>query len=128
MCSHLLHGCSPKVVQEEVGEGGMGAQVPVLFDGRDVIEDKAAPERVPVDGAGHHHHQRAVHPAAQVAVPCKREIEGKKAVQPVAKVAVPCKREIKGKQAVHPAAKVAVPLSSPANTKEVSNNNLIPHQ
>lgn len=57
--SYLGHERAPEIIEEEVGDGRVRPQVLVVFDGRDVVEDETALQRIPVGGSGYgaHNHR-----------------------------------------------------------------------
>ena len=59
---YLGHERSPEIIEEEVGDGRMRSQVLVVFDGRDVVEDEAALQRIPVGGSGYSAHNHRWQP------------------------------------------------------------------
>ena len=50
--TYLGHQSAPEVVEEEVADGRVRPDVFVVLDGRNVVENESALERVPVDGRG----------------------------------------------------------------------------
>lgn len=56
--SHLMHGCTPEVVEEYVNERRVRPEVSVVFDSADVVEDEAAVATVVVTHEAREHHDR----------------------------------------------------------------------
>lgn len=55
--AYLMDGRAPEVVLEHVRQRSVRPDVPVLFDGDDVVVDEVSRERGQVDEAGHGRHE-----------------------------------------------------------------------
>lgn len=52
---YLLDGGPPKVIEKDVLERNVWSQVPIVFDGADVVEDEAAVKAVVITDDTCHH-------------------------------------------------------------------------